>query len=73
MRLSKSWGDYMESKKNESRGGFSYHVTEEQIRAYRKMPIDERLRWLEEALEFMVHALPPDKWEILQKFRRGEI
>jgi len=54
-------------------GGFSYHVTDEQIEAYRKLPPEERLRWLEEAQEFIYKALSKEKWEILQKFRRGDI
>lgn len=54
-------------------GGYSYHVTDDQIENYRKLPPEERLRWLEEAQEFMYKALSKEKWEILQKFRRGEI
>ena len=55
------------------KGGFSYHVTDDQISFYSKLPYEERLRWLEEALEFMYNALSKEQWEILQKFRRGEI
>jgi len=54
-------------------GGFSYHVTDEQIEEYSKLPPEERLRWLEEAQEFMFTALSKEKWELLQKFRRGDI
>ncbi len=60
------------SEKNMS-GGFSFHVTDEQIAEYRKLPLEERLRWLEEAQEFIYKALSKEKWEIMQKFRRGEI
>ena len=53
--------------------GYSYHVTLEQIEAYQKLPIKERLRWLEEAREFIASMLTREQWEIMQKFRRGEI
>ena len=54
-------------------GGFSYHVTDEQVEEYSKLPPEERLRWLEEAQEFIFKALSKEKWELLQKFRRGDI
>ena len=63
----------MNEQKNKSQGGFSYYVSDEQIREYQKVSISERLRWLEEAQEFMFHALSPETWEIMQKFRRGEL
>ena len=53
--------------------GYYYTVSDEQIKKYLKIPIVERLRWLEEAQEFMYKALSPEKWKIMQKFRRGEI
>lgn len=61
----------LENKK--SHGGFSYAVRDEQIREYMKVPIGERFRWLEEAQEFTFRVLTPERWEILQKFRRGEL
>ena len=53
--------------------GFRHRVTDEQIRFFRSLPIEERLRWLEEAQEFMWKAMPKKNWEIMQKFRRGEL
>ncbi|MBI1805030.1 MAG: hypothetical protein HY033_03880 [Ignavibacteriae bacterium] len=53
--------------------GYHYTVTEEQIREYLQLPVSERLRWLEEAAAFAYRTLSPERWEILQKFRRGEI
>lgn len=55
------------------RRGFSHHASDEHISAYREMPFVERLRWLEENLEFMYKALTKEQWETLQKFRRGEM
>jgi len=53
--------------------GYSYSVTKEQIAAYQKLPIKERLRWLEEAQEFIAATLTKKQLELLQKFRLGDI
>lgn len=53
--------------------GFSHHASEELIAFYRELPLIERLRWLEEHVEFMYKALTKEQWETLQKFRRGEL
>ena len=63
-----------EIQTNEIRGGYSYFfVSEEQIEEFQKLPLKERLRWLEEYQEFTYRALSKEEWETLQKFRRGEI
>lgn len=54
-------------------GGFRYVLEEEQIVKYLKVPIVQRLEWLEEANRFILSAIPPRNLEIWQKFRRGEI
>ncbi|TAK67111.1 MAG: hypothetical protein EPO24_00880 [Bacteroidetes bacterium] len=61
--------DNMAIKKN----GYSYYVSDEQVREFQKLSVEERFRWLEEAQEFLFKTLPPEQWEIMQKFRRGEI
>ena len=61
------------SDEKKTRGGFSYYVSDEQLEFYGSLPIEERLRWLEEAQEFMFKILPKEKWDLLQRFRRGEI
>ncbi|OGL43938.1 MAG: hypothetical protein A2W05_06270 [Candidatus Schekmanbacteria bacterium RBG_16_38_10] len=53
--------------------GFSYHVTEEQIRSYMKFPASKKLLWLEEAIRFSHYALTENKKRIWEAFRRGEI
>ena len=50
-----------------------YKITDEHILEYLKVPIGDRLRMLEELEAFIFHTLPPEKWEILQRIRRGEI
>lgn len=54
-------------------GGYSYHITDEQIERYTQIPIDQRLEWFEEWQEFIYNTLTPEQWETLQKFRSGEI
>ena len=44
-------------------GGYDYHVTDEQIDFFGRLSVKERLRWLEEAQEFMFSILPPENWE----------
>lgn len=40
--------------------GFTYEVSDEQLRAFRSRSPDERLRWLEETRELM-YALAPEE------------
>ena len=57
----------------QSHRGFSHHASDEHISAYREMPFTERLRWLEENLEFMYKALTKEQWETLQKIGRAHV
>lgn len=52
-------------------GGFGYFVTAEQIREWEKVPVEERLRWLEEANEFLYSVQDPETRKIWEAFRRG--
>jgi len=42
----------------ERKPGFSYHVSDEQLRAFRRLTPDQRLRWLDEMREFSVRTAP---------------
>jgi hypothetical protein len=53
-------------------GGFEYFVTDEQIRQWEKVPVLERLRWLEEANEFLYQAQDAKTRARWQAVRRGE-
>ncbi|MBN2842730.1 MAG: hypothetical protein JXM68_06545 [Sedimentisphaerales bacterium] len=53
--------------------GYSYFVTDEQIREYMKLTTAEKLEWLEEANEFIQAASDDKTREIRDKFRKGEI
>lgn len=53
--------------------GYSYHVTDEQIRRWRALPAEVKLQWLEDANHFLVLALTPKTRAIQDRFRRGEL
>jgi hypothetical protein len=54
------------------RGGFSYWVSDAQIEAYSSLPIDRRVRWVEEQARATYALASPEvraRWAAL---RRGE-
>ena len=55
------------------RGGFSYRVTDEQIRRWRALPPEVKLQWLEDANRLLWQAMTPQAKAIRDRFRRGEI
>ncbi|HYA94055.1 MAG TPA: hypothetical protein VEK32_21400 [Thermodesulfobacteriota bacterium] len=46
-----------------------YYKTREEIEAYRKKPVELRLRWLESQMEFFHKAMSPKAKRIREKFR----
>lgn len=57
----------------EKRGGFSYHYTTEQIQAFQKLSIEQRLKWVEDMNKFLFKFMPAKSKEICEKFRQGKI
>ncbi len=55
------------------RRGYSYHLTDDQIRRWRALPAEVKLQWLEDANRFLALALTPKAREIQNRFRRGEM
>jgi hypothetical protein len=55
------------------RGGYSYRVTDEQIRRWRALPPEVKLQWLEEANRLLAVALTPQARAFQDRFRRGEL
>jgi hypothetical protein len=55
-----------------SRGGFSYWVSDEQLRAFGKMTLLQRLEWVESARLFTLLARTPETAERQERLRRGE-
>lgn len=56
-----------------SRKGYGYHVTDEQIRKYRRLTPRQKLEWLEEANAFTEKFAPERARRLHKKFRNGEI
>lgn len=57
-----------------SRGrGYSYVVTDEQIRAWRRVPAIEKLRWIESVQRLSYYALGRRGRAIRDRLRQGEI
>lgn len=55
------------------RGGFRYVVTDAQIRAFRKLSAEQKLRQLEALEAFLALAMTPRAKRIRERFRRGDI
>jgi hypothetical protein len=58
--------------RTESAGGYSYHVSDEQLEAYAKLSLYERLKWLDEIRLFTLMARTPETAERQERLRRGE-
>lgn len=53
--------------------GFRYRVTDDEIRAFRRLSPAEKLRRLDALEELLAVATPPRARQIRNAFRRGEI
>ncbi len=54
--------------------GYSFRLTPDKIREFKDMPPEEKLDWLEEANDFIVIAVSPEKlqrWERLKTTDKG--
>ena len=60
-------------KKPKKLGGYSYTLTDEQIKKYMALPVEMRLQWLEEANRFLWEAMSPRAKKIREALRKGEI
>jgi hypothetical protein len=49
-----------------------YYKTEEDIRAYRKKPVKQKLQWLQAQMEFFHKAMPSKAKRIREKLMKGE-
>ncbi len=55
------------------RRGYSYRLSDEQIRRWRALPATVKLQWPEDANRFLALALSPKARAIQNRFRRGEL
>ncbi len=53
--------------------GFSYKVSDEDLRKWISLSPEHKLEWLEEINRFLYHFAPEKSRKIMTKFRRGEI
>jgi len=57
---------------HQPQGGFDYWVSDEQLAAFAKLTMIERLRWVEEARLFTLAGETPETRERMERLRRGE-
>jgi hypothetical protein len=50
-----------------------YYRTREQIEAYRRKPVRERLKWLEAQMEFFHRAMSEKAKKIRERLERGNL
>lgn len=53
-------------------GGFGYDVSDEQLEAFGKLTLLQRLQWVEEAGLFTLMVRTPETAERQERLRRGE-
>lgn len=53
--------------------GFSYHYTDQQIKAYSRLTVREKLEWLYQANQFCKKAIRGKTKKIWESFRAGKI
>ncbi len=56
----------------ERRGIYHAHPTEKLLE-FRDGPVADKLRWLEEMRQLLDRFLTPERKELFERFRRGEI
>jgi len=62
----------MERLPKRTAGGYSYYVSDEQLDAYGRLSILERLKWLDEIRRFTLMARTAETAERQERLRRGE-
>ncbi len=63
----------MDKKNHKKSGGYSYSVTMADIKKFRTLPVELRLKWLEEANRFLYYAMDEKAKKIREKLRKGQI
>lgn len=55
-----------------SGGGYHYYVSDEQLEAFAKLTLFERLRWVDDIRRFTLLARTTETAERQERLRRGE-
>jgi hypothetical protein len=61
----------MSKSGKQQQGGYSYWVSDEQLRAYMALPLIDRLRWVEAARQFTLAGQTPETRARMERLRRG--
>jgi hypothetical protein len=61
----------MKKGTGETKGGFYYDVSDEQLEAFARMTLIERLRWVEDARLFTLVARTPETAARQERLRSG--
>ena len=56
----------------QNKGGFSYYVSDEQLRAFARLTDLEKLQWVDDARLFTLMARTPETAERQERLRRGQ-
>jgi hypothetical protein len=51
--------------------GFSHHHTDEELREYRELTAEQKMRWLHDAWRFTADFLPAHRREAWMRMRKG--
>lgn len=62
----------MTTRQKKEKDGFGYDVSDEQLEAFAKLTLLQRLQWVEEARLFTLMARTPETAERQERLRRGE-
>lgn len=62
----------MGNSSDNAQGGYSYHVSDEQLEAFARLTPYERLKWADEIRLFTLLARTPETAERQERLRRGE-
>lgn len=62
----------MSNKSTKPAGGYSYRVSDEQLEAFARLSLYERLKWVDEMRLFTLLARIPETAERQERLRRGE-
>ena len=58
--------------KSTAGGGYSYYVSDEQIKAFQALTPFQRLQWLDEIRRFTLLASTPEVTERRERLRKGK-
>lgn len=55
-----------------TKGGYYYYVSDEQLAAFAKLSLLDRLKWVDDLRLFILMASTPETTERRERLRRGE-